>query len=158
MSSPAQDKADNERNQSPGFFRYLAIVSYDSLLLVALLFLATALILPFNSGEAFTSNQYFFSAYIIFVSFFYYGWFWTHGGQTLGMKTWKVKLQAHKEQKITWFLALKRFLMAFLSWAPMGLGVLWIFIDKKHQTWHDKLSGSSLFFEEKRPLSNTNEE
>jgi len=135
--------------RSPGFFRRLAIITYDSLLLIALLFLATAIILPFNSGEAFTSTQYLFPAYLLSVSFFYYGWFWTHGGQTLGMKTWKIKIQTFNKQPLTWMHAFKRFIMAGFSLGFFGLGFLWQIVDKQQYSWHDHFSKTMLFFEEK---------
>lgn len=134
--------------QSPGLFRHLAIITYDSLLLLALLFLATAVVLPFNSGEAFTSTQYFFPFYLFTISFLYYGWFWTHGGQTLGMKTWKIKALTLEKKPMTWLDALKRFLSATISWLLLGLGFLWKIIDKKQYTWYDRLSKTALFFDQ----------
>jgi len=150
LLSSDKKKPGKENALSPGFFRHMAIISYDALLLLALLFLATALLLPFNKGEAFTSSQFFFPIYILTVSFLYYGWFWTHGGQTLGMKTWKVKIRTQDHSPVTWSLAFKRFILAIISWTCVGLGWLWKLIDKKQQTWHDKLSGTSLFFEGKK--------
>lgn len=144
-------KPGKEKSLSPGFFRHMAIIAYDALLLLALLFLATAIVLPFNAGEAFTSSQFFFPIYIILISFLYYGWFWTNGGQTLGMKTWKIKIQTLDRQPITWPLAFKRFFLAAVSWSFVGLGFLWKFFDKKQYTWHDHLSKTSLFFEQDNP-------
>ena len=132
---------------SPGFFRHLAIIIYDALLLLAVLFLATAIALPFNNGEAFTNTEYLFPLYLLTISFLFYGWFWTHGGQTLGMKTWKVKLQTIDRQSITWRIALKRFFLAIISWGTLGLGVLWKLIDKNQQTFHDNFSETGLFFD-----------
>lgn len=132
---------------TPGFFRHTAIIVYDSLLLLALLFLATALVLPFNSGEAFTATQFLFPCYLLFISFIFYGWFWTHGGQTLGMKAWKVKLQTFNNQPLSWKHVSMRFFMAILSWAFFGLGFVWQLIDKKKFTWHDRFSKTALFFE-----------
>jgi uncharacterized RDD family membrane protein YckC len=143
-----QKKPGKESPLSPGFFRHMAIIAYDGLLLLALLFLATALILPFNKGEAFTASQYFFPIYILLVSYLYYGWFWTHGGQTLGMKTWKIKIQTNDKQAITWSLAFKRFISALVSWGFAGLGFLWKFVDKQNLTWHDHWSKTSLLFEQ----------
>ncbi|MCK5120905.1 MAG: RDD family protein [Methylococcales bacterium] len=133
---------------SPGFFRHLAIIIYDALLLLAVLFLATAIALPFNNGEAFTNTEYLFPLYLLTISFLFYGWFWTHGGQTLGMKTWKVRIQTLDNQPLTWTDALKRFLLAIISWGLIGLGFLWKLIDKKNYTWHDHLSKTTLFFVE----------
>ena len=134
---------------SPSFIRHMAIIMYDGLLLLASLFLATAVVLPLNSGEAFSSSQYLFPLYIFSVSFAYYGWFWTHSGQTLGMKTWKVKILTHDGQPVTWGLAFQRFLIAIFSLGIFGLGFLWKLVDKKQFTWHDRLSKTALFFEGK---------
>ena len=57
-----------------GFFRRLAVIGYDSLLLLAILFIATAILLPFNAGEAVTT-KYITLPYYLLVSFGFYGWF-----------------------------------------------------------------------------------
>ncbi len=62
----------------------MAAVSYDCLLLFAILFVGTATVLPLNHGEAIAPNNAAYSAYLLGLSFLYFGWFWTHGGQTLG--------------------------------------------------------------------------
>ncbi|MDD5579185.1 MAG: RDD family protein [Methylobacter sp.] len=132
---------------APGFFRRFAAIFYDLLLLVALFFVATALILPFNSGQAFTAKQLFYPVYLLVVSFFFYAWFWTHGGQTLGLRAWKIKVLTLNREQISWKQALLRFTAALLSWIFFGLGFLWIFFDKDKRGWHDYLSKTALFFE-----------
>ena len=120
---------------------------YDLLLLIAVLFVATALLLPLNSGEAFTTQQFFFPLYLLLVSFLFYAWFWTHGGQTLGLRAWKMKVLSLDKNPITWKQALLRFSVAILSWGFFGLGFLWILIDKNQRSWHDHLSKTALFFD-----------
>ncbi len=132
---------------APSFFRRLAAMVYDAFLLVAIWFLATALVLPMNAGHAFSSQQFFFPLYLVAVSFGFYGWFWTHGGQTLGLKAWKIKVLTLEQQPITWSQALWRFISVLLSWAIGGLGFLWILIDKKNYALHDYLSKTAVFFE-----------
>lgn len=130
---------------APGFLCRLAIVIYDLLLLFAVLFLATALVLPFNHGEAFT-HQLFYSLYLLLVSFLFYGWFWTHGGQTLGLRAWKTKVLTLDQQPITWLQALIRFATALVS---LGLGLLWILVSKDRRAWHDSLSKTAVFYQTK---------
>lgn len=120
------------------------------LILIAVLFFATALALPFNSGEAFTSNQLYYSVYLFFVSFVFFGWFWTHGGQTIGMRSWKIRVLTRGRQPITWRQALARFLWAMFSWLVCGLGYLWVFVDRSKLAWHDHLSNTRLFNTEKQ--------
>ncbi len=131
----------------PGLLRLLAVIVYDFLLLIALLFLATAILLPFNGGEAFTSHQVFYSLYLLAVSFCFYGWFWTHGGQTLGLRAWKMKVLNDKHTLISWRQAFIRFTAALFSWIFLGLGFLWVLFDKKQRSWHDMASKTGLFLE-----------
>jgi uncharacterized RDD family membrane protein YckC len=123
----------------------MAAILYDALLLLAVLFLATALLLPFNSGQAFTSNQIFFPVYLLAVSFAFYGWFWTHGGQTLGLRAWKIKVLTVDKKPLSWQHALLRFCAALLSWLVVGCGFLWLMVDKNKRSWHDHLSKTALF-------------
>lgn len=128
--------------QAPGFFRRIAVVFYDALLLLAVLFFATALALPLNAGEAFSTEQYYYPAYLLCVSFLFYGWFWTHGGQTLGLRSWKMTLVGMHEQGVTWRQAFLRFIGSLISWLFLGLGFIWILFDKQNLSWHDHLSGT----------------
>jgi uncharacterized RDD family membrane protein YckC len=126
--------------RAPGFFRRLAAITYDTLLLLAVLFFATLLVLPFNHGEAFNSGQYFFPCYLVLIAFLFFGWFWTHGGQTLGLRAWKMRVIPERSGSISWKLAGFRFLAAMLSWGLLGVGFWWILVDPKRQALHDRLS------------------
>jgi len=129
----------------------MGAVIYDALLLLAVLFLATALALPLNGGQAFASTQVLYPIYLLAVSFAFYGWFWTHGGQTLGLRAWKIKLVSANRPAVDWPHAALRFAGALLSWACLGLGFIWCMFDKDRQGWHDRLSKTRLVYcEEKR--------
>ncbi|MCH9699185.1 MAG: RDD family protein [Gammaproteobacteria bacterium] len=130
----------------------MAAIVYDGLLLLAALFGATAIALPLNDGEAFNSHQYGFSVYLLLVCFSFFGWFWTHGGQTPGMKAWQLKLVAVSSPNaaITWTQAVKRFLASILSWLIIGGGFIAIVFSAKKLAWHDRLSQSSIVFNPKQ--------
>ena len=125
--------------------RRFAAIFYDFLLLISVLFFATALILPFNAGQAITSH-WLYLPYLLLVSFLFYGWFWTHGGQTLGLKAWKLRVLTFNQQPITWIQAFWRFSSAFLSWAILGIGFLWALVDKEKRCLHDVLSKTDIFY------------
>ncbi len=130
-----------------GFFRRLAAIVYDSFLLLAILFLAAAILLPFNAGNAVITKTIIIPYYLL-VSFSFYGWFWTHNGQTAGLKTWKVRLQTLDGQPVNWKHVLIRFFAALLSWFLLGLGFLWILADKNNYALHDYLSKTILVFDD----------
>ena len=130
-----------------GLFRRLMAIFYDLFLLTAILFLATAIVNAINSGEAIdksTSHIIFLDFYLGSIIFFYFGWFWTHGGQTLGMKTWKIKLLSNKSEAINWQQVTIREVTALISWVFLGLGFIWSVFDKQKRCWHDITSDTKL--------------
>jgi uncharacterized RDD family membrane protein YckC len=133
--------ADKPAYEPAGLFRRLMAMLYDLLLLLSLLLFATALALLVTRG-ALDYHQPLFRTYLFFVCFFFYAWFWTHGGQTLGMRAWRLRVQRLDGRPITLWQALLRFLAAIPSWALLGLGYLWILVDKNRMALHDRISES----------------
>ncbi len=125
--------------------RRLAAILYDSLLLLALLFIVSAAHLAISGGgEAHTGSDIVRSIIVVVTAFAFFAWFWLHGGQTLGMRAWRIRLQSRGGGAITPWQALLRFLAAIVSWLALGLGFLWSLVDKEKLTWHDRFSMSEL--------------
>jgi uncharacterized RDD family membrane protein YckC len=71
----------------------LAAILYDMILLFSLLFAVTLfLILPLTHGNAITGNNIFYQLLLLLLMYIYFTWQWCHGGQTLGMRAWKIRL------------------------------------------------------------------
>ncbi len=121
---------------SAGLFKQLIAMLYDSFLIIALLFVATAILLPFNKGEAITGPI--FSLYLLMVIFIFYSWFWHKAGQTLGMKVWKIRIINEYGFNPSWPISFLRLMFAMLSFACFGLGYFWRLF--RPYTWHDRLS------------------
>jgi len=121
--------------------RLLAMV-YDSLLVVAALFVATAAVLPFTHGNAIAPHDWGYRAYLLGVWYLFFGWFWTHGGQTLGMRAWRLRVERTDGTGLNWILVLSRLLGATLSAGCLGLGYAWPLIDPQRRTWHDIWTGT----------------
>ena len=128
----------------PGLLRRLAALFYDAVVLAAVLFAATVVLLPFHDGEAFQPNHGLYSAYLAAVGFAFFGWFWTHGGQTLGMRAWKIRLCTTAGHSVSWGQASIRFICGLISFGCLGLGYLWILFDSEGRSWHDLASGSKI--------------
>jgi uncharacterized RDD family membrane protein YckC len=133
--------ADTPACEPAGLFRRVMAMSYDLLLLFALLLFATALALLVTRG-ALDYHHPLFRTYLFFICFMFYAWFWTHGGQTLGMRAWRLRVQRLDGRPITLWQALLRFLSAIPSWAVFGLGYVWLLVDKNHMAVHDRISES----------------
>ena len=132
------------KSTPPGLARRLAAIAYDTLLLTAVLFVATAALLPFSGGEAVRPDHGWYTAYLVAVSFGYFGWFWTHGGETLGMRSWRLRLVGTGTNGASWRQALVRFLGACFSWIAFGAGFFWMLVDPERLTWHDRISGTRI--------------
>ena len=69
---------------------------------------------------------------------------WRRGGQTLGMRPWRLKVVA-RDGRIAGARALwLRYAVATLSLLAGGLGFLWSLVDRERRTWHDLASGTVL--------------
>ncbi len=132
-----------------GLFRRLFAIFYDAFLLTAILLVIAAIAMTLNHGKAIETNDSFRPLYVIFMlgtCYLYFAWFWTHGGQSLGMKTWHIQLQSDnaEQTQIDWKIAAIRFFGAIISWGVFGLGFLWSLFDKKNRSWHDMISKTVL--------------
>lgn len=72
----------------------------------------------------------------------FYIWFWTQGGQTLGMLAWKIRLVDDHGELLRVPQALVRFVLAWPSFFLFGIGYFWLLIDNSGEALHDKLSRS----------------
>lgn len=129
--------------------RRLGALLYDSLLVAAIAMLVATLwttIWYQSTGEAqLPEHGVWHAVYqssMVLACFLFYGGFWIHGGQTLGMRAWKIRVQQHNGQLITWQQALRRFLGAIFSALPLGLGYWWWLVDRSRMTWHDHFSNT----------------
>ncbi|MET0089185.1 MAG: RDD family protein [Candidatus Thiodiazotropha sp.] len=138
MSTDLSDAA------TPGLFRRLEAIAYDLLLLTALIFVTTAAItLPFGNPSG---GGLIFFQFIIFeiIPLLFFSGFWVRGGQTLGMRAWRLKVVRLDGTDLSWSDALRRHLSALVSVLLLGLGFLWILIDPERMAWHDRLSKTRL--------------
>ena len=129
--------------------RRLAAIFYDALLLSSVLFLATLMILPLISRTAIESGNLAYNLYLLTMAYLYFSWQWMNGGQTLGMKSWRIQLVTMNNQRPDWKQATLRFLLAMLSWSLLGAGFLWSLFDKERLALHDRLSSTRLILLEK---------
>jgi uncharacterized RDD family membrane protein YckC len=125
---------------------------YDSLLVVALVFVVNAIALGIVSR---ISGQQVLGPLVVqilsactVVGFFCL--FWIRDGQTLGMQAWRIRLVDFQGKRPGLPQALLRCLGACLSAACLGLGYLWCVVDRNHRYWHDYLSRTELVLLPKR--------
>lgn len=130
-----------------GLLRRLAAMLYDGLLLIGVLMLATALFLPFTGGEAVVSGrnpvlEWVYRAALLALIVGFFGIFWTLRGQTLGMASWRLRVEREDGALLGWGDTLRRLGWSVLSLLPLGLGFLWVVLDPQRRAWHDRMSGT----------------
>jgi uncharacterized RDD family membrane protein YckC len=144
----------------------LTAMVYEGTLLFGVVFIAgwlfSTLLQQRNALEMRSALQ----AWLFLTVGLYFIWFWCHGGQTLPMKTWRIRLVSRQGGALSTWRASWRYLLAWLWFLP-GLGlalaigatgwllvaipaaniVLWalaVFIDPQRQFLHDRLAGTRL--------------
>ena len=118
-------------------FRRVAAFCYDLLLLAALVFCFTLLVLLLRGGREVPPGTIWFELCLVAVAAVFFCGFWVHGGQTLGMRAWRIRVVADGAT-FTWQRALARFAAATVSLAPAGLGLWWALRDSERRSWHDR--------------------
>jgi uncharacterized RDD family membrane protein YckC len=85
-----------------------------------------------------------FSVFYVFLIIAFYTYFWTHGGQTLGMRAWKIKVVTSQNGPLDYSDALRRLAFSVPSWALFGIGFLMSLVTPDKLAWHDKVSQTKL--------------
>ena len=74
----------------------------------------------------------------------YFIWCWLRAGQTLAMKTWRLRvIDAQSGRSLRPLQAFVRYGMGWICW-PTGLALLWSFLDPDKQFLHDRIAGSRI--------------
>ena len=179
---PNKEKnSDTNAYPAASFLNLLGCWLYDSLLLCAVWLLAgivymipAQIVLQIDSAhrENLSSSNFtgpVFYTYMFIVSWFFFAWFWTHGGQTLGLRSWSLRLQTTQGEVINWTQSLLRFLIAGAPWIlalfayaqlsktqlmqPPYLysvfligftGIIWVLFDKKNRSLQDIFSNTCI--------------
>ena len=134
-------------------WRRLLAMAYDSVLLLSVLIVASGLhrllvVYPYELIFVRTYPSFdfvprtLFQLYLLAIVVAFFGYFWTHGGQTLGMRAWRLRLVRQDGGSVSLRDALRRLAWALPSLLPAGLGLLWCLIDRDGLAWHDRKSGT----------------
>ena len=116
-----------------GLGRRIAALFYDALLTAAVLFLGTLVLLPLTGGEAITPQEsgpweVAYRAWLLLLALGYFCGSWLGRGQTLGMMSWKIRLQRVAGGLPRARDALLRFALGAVA-AVAALSGLWVLRD-----------------------------
>jgi uncharacterized RDD family membrane protein YckC len=118
----------------------LAAIVYETLLLLALLFVADYLFISLTHNRQSMPFRIGLQLWLASVIGVYFVWQWRHG-QSLAMKTWRMRLVTRDNQPLTLTRSIVRLLFAICL--PV-ISQLWAFVDRDRQFLHDRLAGTRL--------------
>jgi uncharacterized RDD family membrane protein YckC len=124
---------------------------YESLLVTAVVFVASFIVLPLVGELHAPWQRHLFQIYILVVLFAYFSAFWLRSGQTLAMKTWRIRLVNQGGTSITLWQAALRFTLALAGSLLAGAGFWWALFDRDHQFLHDRILGTRLIRVPRKP-------
>ncbi|HET7809286.1 MAG TPA: RDD family protein [Steroidobacteraceae bacterium] len=117
-------------------FARLVAGLYDLFPALALLMAAGGIVVALRGGTAVPPHSWWFTAWLLLVLFGYYGWSWKRGGQTMGMRAWRIAVRREDGASLEWAQVALRFAVA-LAGTASAVGLLWMFFDRRRRALHD---------------------
>jgi uncharacterized RDD family membrane protein YckC len=109
---------------TPSLRRRLACFIYEGVLLFGVLMIAAYLFSSLTQQRHALASRTLLQLYLFLVLGVYFVWFWTRGGQTLAMKTWRIRLVTNEAGALSQTRALARYVLSWLWFMP-ALLVAW---------------------------------
>lgn len=116
------------------FLRLMGAIFYDLLLVFSFVFTLIGIAVMFN-----IDGKPIFWLITLPASYFYFVYSWVKTGQTLGMKSWRIKIT-----KTTYKSASIRFIASILSWLFFGIGYFFVLFNSENRSFHDIISKTYL--------------
>lgn len=113
-----------DTSDTPTIKRRLATMMYEGVLLFGVVAIAGLAFSPIFQQRHALYLRHALQYWLFFVIGVYFIWFWIHSGQTLPMKTWRMRLVTLDGKSITFKRALARYFLAWLWFLP-GLAIAW---------------------------------
>lgn len=132
-----------------GLFRRLFALAYDALLLLGVLFVYAIVVVILRNVLGDDAMEQPSRAVQIptligmwLVCSLYFVWCWHKGGQTLAMKSWRMRLETRSGEPLSWRQCWLRCVVAPLCLAAGGIGLVWVLLHPHNLALHDILTGT----------------
>ncbi|MCL2524144.1 MAG: RDD family protein [Betaproteobacteria bacterium] len=123
--------------------RRLASMLYEALVVFAVLLIGFWLPQTLLAANGISFGPRLMWLHVLLLLMLYFVWFWLHGGQTLPMKTWKLRLIDANGGPPRPLQAVLRYLAAWPG-ILLGVGILWALFDPDRQFLHDRIAGTRI--------------
>lgn len=143
MAPAASSGAGHPAVRAPLGRRLLALV-YEALLLAAVALIGVLPFIVLTTPLDATPKRLLLQLYLIVLVGAYFLWQWCHGGQTLPMKTWRLRLVTRNGSPLTPHHAITRYVYALAGSLLLGAGFVWALVDREGLFLHDRLAGTKI--------------
>ena len=113
------------------------------MLLVAVLFVSSYLFLSVARDAQAGWPRTVFQIYLLTICGAYFVFCWVRTGQTLAMKTWRLRIVNTEGRTPSVGLACRRYLLAIPGMLS-GASLIWALIDRERLFLHDRLAGTRI--------------
>ncbi|MDH3978634.1 MAG: RDD family protein [Gammaproteobacteria bacterium] len=138
MNSPNETAS----TQPASLFKRIASGLYDGMLIIALFVIPTLVLMAFRGGEPVPAGDPLLQILLAATAAIFFVYFWSRGGQTAGMRAWRLRVESTSGAPLSLKQAAIRFAIALPSLTLFGLGILWALIDKEKRTLPDMIAGT----------------
>ena len=145
----------------------MACFVYEGVLLFGVVMIAGYLFSSLTQQRHALTGRHGLQAFLFVILGIYFAWFWSHGGQTVAMKAWHIRLVDRHGKPVGERRALLRYLLSWLWFVP-ALLALWLsdlkgggaitavmlsgvvgyallaLLHPRRQFWHDAVCGTQL--------------
>jgi uncharacterized RDD family membrane protein YckC len=170
-AAPAQP---SDPLDTPGLARRLAAFVYEGVLLFGVVMIAGYLYSALAQQRHALQGHAGLQAFLFAVLGVYFTWFWSHGGQTVAMRAWHVRLVTNEGRAVGQGRAFLRYLASWIWFVP-ALATAWLagmhsamqifgsicagvlvyallaLLHPRRQFWHDALCGTRLVTWQRSP-------
>lgn len=132
--------------ESAGLPRRLLSLVYETLLVAAVALAGMFPLVVFTDSLDPLLKRPLHQVYLVLLVGIYFTWQWTRGGQTLPMRTWRLKLVTREGNPVTWGQGVRRFVFALAGTVFCGGGFVWALFDRDRQFLHDRLARTKIIY------------
>ena len=125
MDEAAEASPPSMANTTPGLWRRMAAFLYEGVLLFGVLMMSAYLFSNLTQQRHALTGRHALQGFLFFILGIYFAWFWSHGGQTVAMKAWHIRLVDQHGRAVSQGRALARYVLSWLWFMP-ALMVLWL--------------------------------
>ena len=119
----------------------IAASIYDLFLLLGVWFAVGSFAVWINGGII--EVKWIGPSLVLTSTWIFYGYFWTHGGKTLGMAVWKFEIYSIDENKINFQKVSIRFFSNVITVLLGGIPLMFMYFSKNNLSLSDYLSKTS---------------